>query len=311
MKIRWWASVGIAVVCFALGSALSGTAGENRVKAFVSIMPQAYFVERVGSPHVEVGVMAGAGQDIHTYDPTPRTMSELAKAKIYFRIGMPFENAIVKKIGSTFKTMEIIDTTKGVQKRRFKEEEVEAGHSHSRKHGSKHAHHDDISNELDPHAWLDPKQVKIQVANIAEGLIRVDPAHSADYQKNLKDFQSELDALDSQLSSALAPLKGKPFYVYHPAYGYFADAYGLKQIAVELGGKEPSSRHLAELIKKAKSDGAQVIFVQPQFSKKSAEALAKAIGGVVIPLDDLSKDYMGNMKDIAKKISDALSKNSK
>jgi zinc transport system substrate-binding protein len=78
---------------------------------------------------------------------------------------------------------------------------------------------------------------------------------------------------------------------------------------VEIGGKEPTSRHLAELIKKAKADGARVIFVQPQFSRKSAEALAKAIGGAVIPLDDLSKDYMENMKDIAKKIRDALSAN--
>jgi zinc transport system substrate-binding protein len=94
--------------------------------------------------------------------------------------------------------------------------------------------------------------------------------------------------------------------VFHPAYGYFGDAYGLKQIAIQLGGKEPTARQLAKLIQLAKEEGVRVLFVQPQFSKKSAEALAKAIGGAVIPLDDLAPDYLRNLQDMAVKLDSAL-----
>ena len=134
----------------------------------------------------------------------------------------------------------------------------------------------------------------------------MDPDHANEYAANLRQFQSELDELDRQLADVLAPARGKPFYVYHPAWGYFADAYGLKQISVETGGKEPSAKHLAALIKEAKKDGVKLVFVQPQFSKKSAEALGQAIGGAVVPLDDLARDYLTNMKEMAERIRTAI-----
>ncbi|MBI5248767.1 MAG: zinc ABC transporter substrate-binding protein [Desulfomonile tiedjei] len=281
----------------------------GKIKAFVSILPMTYFVERVGGPNVEVNVLVGPGQDPHTFEPTPKLMAKLADSQILFKIGFPFEETIIKKVGSTFKNLQVIDLQQGIKLRAMTEEEVEAeeaehGHEHS-KDGEKHEHSHEAG-DMDQHTWLDPRLAKIQARTIADTLIRIDPGRKDQYEKNLKDLQTDLDAIHEQLTKSLAPVKGKSFFVFHPAYGYFGDAYGLKQIAVQLGGKEPTARQLARLIELAKEAGVRVIFVQPQFSQKSAEALSKAIGGAVVPLDDLAPDYLKNLKEMAAKLDSAL-----
>jgi zinc transport system substrate-binding protein len=272
----------------------------GKVKAFVSIIPVAYFVERVGGPNVEVSVLVGPGQDPHTFEPTPKLMAKLADAKVLFKMGFPFEEILIKKVGSTFKNLEVIDLQQGIKLRAMTEEEE---HSHGDAEKNKHEHE---ANEMDQHTWLDPQLAKIQAKSIADTLIRIDPSHKDQYEKNLKGFQADLDAVHEQLTKALAPVKGKCFLVFHPAYGYLGDAYGLKQIVVQLGGKEPTARQLSRLIELAKANDVRVIFVQPQFSKKSAEVLAKAIGGSVVPLDDLAPDYLKNLQEMAAKLDTAL-----
>jgi zinc transport system substrate-binding protein len=283
----------------------------GKVKAFVSILPLAYFVERVGGPYVEVHTLAGPGQDPHTFDPTPQLMVKLAEAQVLFKIGFSFEENLAKKIGSTFKKVEVVDLQQGIKLRTPTEEETDVEEAeHRDEHGAEHGHAHDAS-ELDQHTWLDPRLAKIQAKTIADTLIRIDPSHQAAYEKNLQDLQEDLDAVHAQLTKALAPVKGKSFFVFHPAYGYFGDAYGLKQVAVQLEGKEPTARQLARLIDQAKKDGVRIVFVQPQFSKKSAEALAKAIGGLAEPLDDLAPNYLQNLKDMAERLDSALSVQSK
>lgn len=288
----------------------------DKIKAFVSILPIAYFVERVGGPNVEVSVLVGPGQDPHTFDPTPKVMAKLADSKVLFKMGFPFEETLIKKIGSTFKNLQVVDLQQGIKLRPMTEEEVkaeEAGHGHGKREKHERSHedadehnHSHEAGDMDQHTWLNPQFAKVQARTIADTLIRLDPSNQAQYEKNLKDLQTDLDAVHEQLTKALAPVKGKSFFVFHPAYGYFGDAYGLKQIAVQLGGKEPTARQLARLMDLAKEDGVRVIFVQPQFSKKSAEALANAIGGAVVPLDDLAPDYLKNLQDIAAKLDSAL-----
>jgi zinc transport system substrate-binding protein len=231
-------------------------------------------------------------------------MVKLAKAQVLFKMGFPFEEVLVKKIGSTFKNVEVVDLQQGIKLRARTEDEAESeedGHGHGKEH--KHSHD---AGEMDQHTWLDPQLAKVQARTIADALIRIDPSHQAEYEKNLKEFQTDLDDVHARLTKALAPVKGKSFFVFHPAYGYFGDAFGLKQVAVQLGGKEPTARQLARLIDLAKEDGVRVIFVQPQFSKKSAEALANAIGGAAVPLDDLAQDYLKNLRDMAAKLDSAL-----
>jgi zinc transport system substrate-binding protein len=293
----------------------------GKAKAFVSILPIAYFVERVGGPNVEVSVLVGPGQDPHTFDPTPKVMAKLADSQVLFTMGFPFEETLIKKVGSTFKNLQVVDLQQGIKLRAMTEEEVEAeeaGHGHGKgeKHERSHGDADEYKRshepgDMDQHTWLDPQRAKVQARTIADTLIRIDPSHQALYEKNVKDFQADLDAVHEQLTKALAPVKGKSFFVFHPAYGYFGDAYGLKQIAVQLGGKEPTARQIARLIDLAKKDGVRVIFVQPQFSKKSAEALATAIGGAVVPLDDLAPDYLKNLREMAAQLDSALSAQNK
>lgn len=268
------------------------------VSAFVSILPQVCFVERVGGRHVRVSVLVGPGQSPFSYEPTARQMSELAKARVLFRIGVPFEEVLLPKISAAFGQLKICDTRTGITLRPI------GGHESD--HES-HAEHEHDHEGDDPHIWLSPKLVKIQAQTICDTLCQLDPPHADDYRRNLAGFHADLDGLDARIGTALAPVKGKELFVFHPAYGYFADAYGLKQVAVEIAGKEPSAKELSALVKRARDSGARVIFVQPQFSTSSAAVVAREIGGAVVPLDPLAPDYLENLERMAVVVKEALS----
>ena len=279
-------SAAVCLLCF--NSVYGVDKEEVKLSLFVSILPQAYFVERVGRSHVEVEVLVGPGQSPATFELTPQQMAKLTQADAYFRIGLPFEKRLVGKIQAALSDLRVVDIRQGIQLRTME-----------------HEHHNDGS---DPHIWLDPMLVKVQATTVCEELCRLDPVNATEYKENLKAFKADLDEVDARLTQALEPLRGQKFYVFHPSYGYFGDAYGLTQIAVEVEGKEPGARRLAALIDQAKEDSVKVIFVQPQFSAKSAEAVAEAIGGVVVPIDPLARDYLKNLEDIAEKIVRGLAK---
>jgi zinc transport system substrate-binding protein len=299
----------ISAAALALGPAAcapESDAPAPRLGAFVCLLPQAWFVQRIGGPRVQVDTLVAPGQSPHTYEPTPRQIARLAQAQVYFSVGFPFEKLLLEKVTADNPHLRVVDSRAGVKLRYFTDEE--AAHEEA-EHGAERDHHhsnNEDAREPDPHFWLSPRDASIMAANIAKGLEEVDPGHAAEYQDRLRSLQADLDQTDAALAKALAPLKGRPLFVYHPAFGYFADAYGLKQVAVEIEGKEPSARQLAALIDRARREGARVIFVQPQFSAKSADAVAKTLGGVVVPMDDLAPDYLANLNDMAAKIQKAL-----
>jgi zinc transport system substrate-binding protein len=256
----------------------------------VAIPPQAYFVERICGKRVSIQVLVEPGQSPHTFEPTPKQMAELAKSRLYFKIGLPFEERLLSKIGETFKNVTVVDTREGIKLRTM--EEWELG---GEEEGGAQHHDEDRAGTPDPHIWLSPKLVKVQAQTICGAISKTDPANAAEYARNLKAFEADL-----------APLRGKEFFVFHPAFGYFGDAYGLKQIAVETGGKQPGPRQLAELIERARKSGVKLILVQRQFSTVSAQAVAEAIGGAVVPTDTLARDYLANLEDLETKIKSAL-----
>jgi zinc transport system substrate-binding protein len=277
-------------------SPTSGKARADKVAVFVSILPQVYFVERVGGNLVEVEALVLPGQSPATYEPTPKQMAALSEADVFFSIGVPYERRLLPRIAAALGELRVVDTREGITLRQMED------HNHD---GESEGH--DQAGAPDPHVWLDPRLVKIQAGTICRELCRLDPAHKADFERNLEAFSADLDAVHARITEVLAPLKGEEFFVFHPAYGYFADAYGLIQVAVEMGGKEPSQKQLVELIDKAREAGARLIFVQPQFSTRSAQAIAKAIDGAVVPLDPLAEDYLENLTDMASKIEESLS----
>lgn len=262
----------------------------EKIRVFVSILPQAYFVERVGGDRVDVSVMVGPGQSPATYEPMPRQMVELSKAKLFFRIGAPFEDVWMDRISKTNPKMKIINTRRGIKLLPMK--------THYHKAPKQHTglHKDGLK---DPHIWTSIRLVKIQAQNICDALINLDQDNKGYYQNNLRAFIDDLNTLDAEIVKNLKGIKTRKFMVFHPAWGYFARDYGLDQIPIEIGGKEPGARELANLIEEAKNDEIKIIFVQKQFSEKSAEAIAAAIKGRIIQIDPLAKDYLNNMKMIA------------
>ncbi|HUW61216.1 MAG TPA: zinc ABC transporter substrate-binding protein [Candidatus Bathyarchaeia archaeon] len=285
---------GVALLLAALGAA-----GESPCVA-VSIEPLAFFVERLAGPDACVTVLVGPGQSPHIYEPVPKQLAEASSAKIFLCAGMPFEQRVVGKVAAANPGLKVIDLTQGIKRRPMDEAEAV----------SDHADHDleDRPGAPDPHVWLDPHNAKIIARNVADALIREDAPHAADYEKNLQTLLRELDSLDARLRQILGPHKGRSFYVYHPAFGYFADAYGLKQVSVEIGGKEPAARQLADFIDRAKRENVRVIFVQRSFPSRAAESVAKAMGGAVIKIDPLSRDYVENIEAVALKMQEAWQK---
>jgi zinc transport system substrate-binding protein len=262
----------------------------------VSILPQVYFVEQIGGDLVDVLCMLPEGGLPHIYEPTAQQMKQLSQADLYVRIKVDFENAWWEKMVSANPTMHVVDSTEGV-------ESLE-GHAH--KHHEQEADHQKHRGR-DPHIWLSPRMVKIQAENIYQGLIAVDLEHKDTYTANKEAFLSTLDRLDADIRARLANLKTRKFMIFHPAWSYFAREYDLEQIPIEIEGKEPSAREMAELMKIAKKESVSAIFVQPQTSRRSAGIIAKQIGAQVEILDPLAADWSDNMHRVSALLAETLS----
>ncbi len=273
-----------------------GTAGEAPLPVFVTVAPQAYVVERIGGERVRVEVLVDGGQTPHSYKATPRQMVALGSARLYFQIGLPFERRLLEKITGAHSELVVVDMARGIERRMMdRGHGAHDGHDH-------HGHHDHGEGEPDPHVWLSPPLLKVMAANVAEDLAVADPAHAAEFERNLAALEKDVEATHAKIGKVLAPYRGRTFYVFHPAFGYFGDAYGLKQSAVEIEGKSPTPKKLASLIKAAKADGVKIIFVQPQFDRRAARSVADAIDGAVVPMDPLARDVLGNLEAMAAKV---------
>lgn len=267
----------------------------NPMEIFVSISPQKWLSDKLGGPLVTTHVLVGKGQDPHTYEPTPKQITALSQAKIYFTLDLEFEKQILPKLKRNVPNLHLIDTAAAIPKITMTEHD-----SHALTE-EKHDHE-----VLDPHVWLSPLNLKIMAAEMAGAMITHDPAHTSAYEKNLLTVNQTLDRLHQQITRELTPYRGASFYVFHPAFGYFAHAYHLQQKAIETGGKSPTPKQLAALINQAKTNGTRVIFIQPQFDPKSASAIAGAIHGEVVPLDPLAEDVLTNLEIMAARIKTAF-----
>ena len=268
------------------------------VRAAVSIPPQKYFVEKVGGDEVEVTVMVPPGASPHTYEPKPGQMAALAKADLYFTIGVEFEHTWADKLKAAKKDLVFIDTARKIERIPM---QARPGHGspgkgdRAKRRGS------------DPHIWLSPALVSLQAEAVRDGLVKADPARKDFFDRNLAVFKEEIRGLDEELRSAFEGLgDNKRILVFHPAWGYLCRDYGLTQVAVEKEGKEPTAKGLQLLIRQAEENGAKVVFVQPQFSSKAAATVAKALGGRVVPLDPLAPDWAENLRKAARQLREAL-----
>jgi zinc transport system substrate-binding protein len=290
----------IVAIPFAVGCSRIAEDGppDGRLPVFAGIPPLQYLVEQIGGEHVKVDALVQPGQDPHTFEPGPQQLVALGRAAVFFKIDMPFETVILEKVRESNKQLVVVDVTKAIEKLPL----VGACHERSGHDG----HRGSCSTELDPHVWLSPLLLKTMSDNIAAGLCQADPAHKQQYQRNLAVLGGRLDALDQQLRRKLAPYRGRAFYVFHPGFAYFADAYGLKEEPIQVGGQSPAAKQLLALIAKAKVEGVKTVFVQPEFDPQSVQAVADELGGRVVTINGLGKKVIADIEDIAVKIERAM-----
>jgi zinc transport system substrate-binding protein len=148
--------------------------------------------------------------------------------------------------------------------------------------------------------------VKIQARHIREGLAAADPAGSEFYAANFARFAADLDRLDAEFAQLFRAVQGREFVVFHPAWTYFADAYGIKQIAVEVEGKSPTPVQMQSLLERMRAQQIRVVFAQPQRSMHMAETIAASVGARVIVADDLAANWEDNLRSVAHQLRDAL-----
>jgi len=271
------------------------------LQVVVSILPQQYLVERVAGDRVKILTLVQPGDSPATYSPGPATLAALDEAQLWFTLGVHFELVWLERITRDRPALKVVSLAEGLPLR-----QVEASWTVGRDGGDQdHAHaHASLP---DPHTWTDPRLAARMVGRIAETLARLDPEGAEQFHTRAAALQEELFALHEEIAARLAPVRGAAFIVFHPSWGYFADAYSLRQLPIEIGGREPGPRGLAELIRRSQETDARVVFVQQQFSQRSARAVAEAIGAEVVEADPLALDYIDNLRAVSQRMLAALS----
>ena len=276
------------IICHPLFTGcIQDSSKQNGIGVVVTILPQAEFVQRIAGDRAHITVMIPPGADPHTYEPTPSQLVEVSTAQLYVKIGSPieFELSWMAKILSMNKNMIVIDSSKGIDLINSTDEEEQG---------------------LDPHIWTSVKNAEIMVQNIYQGFLQIDSINMTYYENNTNQYLQQLRTLDENITEILSGKTHRTFMVYHPAWGYFAKEYDLKQLSIEEYGKEPTPQQLQQLIDEVKAENISVIFVSPQFNARSAETIANEIHGTVVAVDPLAENYLENMQKIADAFAKAM-----
>jgi zinc transport system substrate-binding protein len=256
---------------------------EKKPVIAVSIVPEQTFVEAVCGDLVDIVTLVPSGSSPGNYEPTAQEMEKFSDASLYFSIGVPTEEAnILPNVGDV-KVISLQDEVSAV----YKDRTFESG-------------------ERDPHIWLSPKRAKVMIEIIAREMSELDPENKETYEKNAADYIAQLDEVDQEIKDALEGVESKKFIVYHPAFGYIADDYGLQMYALEEEGKEATAQHLQDMIDLAKVENIKVIFYQEEIDSSQSEAFAEEIGGKTIQLAPLAADYISNLKKMAQTMAEAM-----
>jgi zinc transport system substrate-binding protein len=273
----------------ALGAlvALGGCASEDGARTdagrrvvVVSVAPQAWLVERLAGDSVDIVVLIPPGASPATYEPTMRQLEAMERAALYVKVGhpgFPFERTWLDRLLEGRGDLAVVDSSRRI--------EQTAG---------------------DPHVWVAPPAVRAMVPDVAAAIAAIVPPERQAIAERQEALLAEIDSLDAEIRAALAGLERRRFYVFHPAWGAFAAAYGLEQVSIEHDHKEPDAHRLHGLLERARADAADVVFVQPQFSRRSAEVVADEIGARVVTIDPLARDWPDNLRRVTAALVEAL-----
>jgi len=256
--------------------------------------------------------MVKPGSSPHSYEPKPSQMKDINNADIYFSIGVEFEEAWLPKFASQNKKMIIGNIAHGIEKLPMakhhhdedEHKEEKEDHDHEAHEHEEHNHDEHEQDSLDPHIWTSTANVKIIAKNIYNYLVKLDRKNEAYYKNNYNKFLEHINQTDRTIKKILIDTAtGTKFMVFHPAWGYFARDYGLTQIAIEAGGKNPKPKQVAHLIEEAKEEKVTAVFTAPEFSDKVAKQIAKEVGIPVIKVSPLNPKWSENLIQLANAIA--------
>ena len=249
----------------------SADSGE-KTRISVSIAPLRYAVEALVDTNAVINVLTPDGASPETYQLTPKQVADLNESQLYVRVGsLGFENTQMRKVTQNMPHLLSVSSARGIIP-------------------LKHSHGDEMESE-DPHVWMSPVNMKVIAHNVLRVLEAIDTVHGETYAKRFHLFAHRMDSIDSSIRQKLKSVKSCTFLIYHPALGYYAKSYGLRQLSVQHDGKEPSADHLARLIQECRREGVRVVFIQKEYSGKTARLVAEEIGARVVEVNPLSADW--------------------
>ena len=266
---------------------------DERKLVTVSILPQKYFVDQIAGNLLHVNVLISPGSSPHNYEILPSQMKDLAKSKAWLQIGLlTFEAALNDKLADINKNLSIVNCSVGIIP--IADSEVsEEGHA------QEHENH----GAYDPHIWLAPAETKIMALNTLKALKAGFPDHATDFDSNYKRFITRIDSITALIEQKLTPLQNRNILIFHPALAYYARQFRMKQVALELNGKDPSPRHMKEIVDLAHTQNIHVIFIQKEFDSAFALQLSREIDGKVVIIDPLDYNWDKQLMDITDKIT--------
>lgn len=273
-----------------LFAACNGSQRTSQEADFIAtIQPIKFIVEQITGDDFRVDVLVPNGASPETFEPTPKQFIALNEAKLVFSTGLiDFESALTE---SMHDQRSLINLSRGI-------ELMEGSCSHHH-HGHAHSHHHGI----DPHIWTSPRELKAMARNTYEAIIAEYP-DSVKYTDAYNALIHELNELDIECNQLCKASSARAFVVYHPALTYFSRAYGIEQIAIESDGKEPSAKHLAEIIEQANAKGVTCLLYQAQYPRSAVEIVAKDMGVECQVFDPLAEDAIENIRSITHLITD-------
>jgi len=296
-KLSWVLMTGLAVFTSSCGSS-EDLAGSHDLRILVSIPPQKYFAERIAGESAEISVLIPPGASPAAWELSPSDMRRVSESDVWFSIGVLSENNWYEDFAEINPDLAIVSTIEGIERLPIERYGVPGEETHS---GHDHGH----DGGIDPHVWLAPELVKEQAASMAVALADINPRNREMYMENLDAFVSDINMLQNRLKTILEDHQGSSFMVFHPAWGYFADEFGLVQIPIEVAGSEPSPGEMSAIVDYGLENSVSVVFVSPQFSSSSAETIASELGASVSAIDPLSENWLTNMETVARMLSEA------
>ncbi|HET7687743.1 MAG TPA: zinc ABC transporter substrate-binding protein [Candidatus Macondimonas sp.] len=257
------------------------------VKVAVGVPVLKTFVERIGGTRVEVLVLQGGG-DPHAFEPSARQIAGLTDARLYVLAGLPFEAAWLPRLQAINPDLRVLDLREVVTPRALDDPWANAASP---------------ARFPDPHVWTDPQGALPLVAAIASQLTLLDPVGEAVYREGGRRLSEDLRALEAEIAPLLAPLRGRILLVFHPGWGYLADHHGLRQIPIEVAGREPSASQLNRLLALSRQEHIGILFLQPGHGDRLARQLARELDIAVVVADPLAADYFGNVRALVRALA--------